>query len=135
MTRLDDRSEPTRVLVIDDEPAILRVYSRVLPGVQVITCNGPVEARARLQSDRRFEAIFCDLAMPEGGGARLCREIGARWPELAPLIVVMTAGAMNDEDDAFLASYPGRVLAKPFTPEQVLAAVDECASRARNRND
>jgi DNA-binding NtrC family response regulator len=79
---------PARILIVDDEPEIIRLLARRLMrrGYQVSQANGREEALARLQ-----EAI-CDLAimdfmMPGTNGVELAQECRKRQPGLRVLIL------------------------------------------------
>jgi CheY-like chemotaxis protein len=58
-----------RVLIVDDDPAITATFGRVLARhCDVVTAASGHEAIAVLSSDERWDAILCDLMMPEVDG-------------------------------------------------------------------
>ena len=60
------------VLVVDDEPLILKLVSAVLAGDHDVTCESRGEsALARIRVGERFDAIVCDLMMPQLTGMDL----------------------------------------------------------------
>jgi CheY-like chemotaxis protein len=108
-----------RVLIVDDDPFIARHLGRVLRGHEVTAARSGAEALALLQADADYDLILCDLMMPEMTGAQLCARIDERYPQFSSRIAIVTGGAFTDETQAFLDRFTGRVLTKPFTPEQV----------------
>jgi CheY-like chemotaxis protein len=88
----DDReSRAGCVLVVDDEPALLRVYSRILTarGVSYITASSATEALAHIQSGREFAALLTDVHMPGMSGLELAATVRARGLRIP--IVFLTA--------------------------------------------
>ena len=63
-----------RVMIIDDESALVRLVERVLgTHHEVVGFSGARRALAVLATGEHFDAILCDLMMPEIGRAS-CRE-------------------------------------------------------------
>jgi len=102
-----------RILVIDDEPIILRVMRRVLCEHDVITSQSAREALDLLQGER-FDLIFCDLSMPVMTGMDFYEELLRVLPEEVRKVVFLTGGAVTLKDDDFLRSVPNPLFKKPF---------------------
>ena len=118
-----------RVLVVDDETTLLTAYRRLLADrMDLVTASGGREALEQLERDAAFDAIVCDLVMPDLDGQGLYHEVVARFPSLAPRMVFCTAGAFTSRDMAFAATMRGRVLAKPFEPEMLEALLRRLAT-------
>ncbi|MCK6569800.1 ATP-binding protein [Myxococcota bacterium] len=120
-----------RVLVVDDEPRIAASISRLF--AREMHVQGEASARralARLGDDPMFDAVVCDLMMPEMGGIELYEEIRHRWPKLARRVVFLTGGAFTPEAAAFLEAVPNPVLSKPFDPEELRAAIEGVLRRS-----
>jgi signal transduction histidine kinase/CheY-like chemotaxis protein len=67
-----------QILVVDDEPTILRVTRKILEtlGYTVSTCSSAREALSLFAEDPyRFDLLITDLTMPFQTGVELCREI------------------------------------------------------------
>lgn len=117
-----------RVLVVDDEPLLLRMTARVL-GRQfdVVPAGSAREALALLEQAEMFDAILCDLLMPEMTGMELYARLSERWPELAARVVFLTGGVFTRQAAAFLAECGRPQLDKPFSVEAVQQAVEAVA--------
>jgi PAS domain S-box-containing protein len=113
-----------RILVVDDEPLVLRAMERILaPLHDVIVAASGADALARLGDGVAIDAVLCDVMMPGMNGMQLYREIARQAPGLAPNVVFVTGGALIDEVRAFLDASGARVVEKPFTPGQILEVV------------
>lgn len=113
-----------RFLVIDDDPALLRVLSATLREEhEVVVADGCDSALAILATDQRFDSILCDLMMPLGGGMSLYRQLENIAPTLQPRVIFMTGGAFTPESRRFLDSIPNPTIGKPFTLEALHSIV------------
>ena len=80
---------PARVLVIDDDPALLHSLKELLTfrmSVEVETCESPLAA---LDDIRRvdFDAIICDIKMPRMDGLDLMKSVHAVRPATPTLLI------------------------------------------------
>jgi two-component system KDP operon response regulator KdpE len=89
-------SQPLQVLVVDDEPALRRVFRTSL------AANGFVVQEARsgeeaveLLSQFPFSLVLLDINMPGIGGVEACREIRALAPKIG-ILMVTVRDAEND---------------------------------------
>ena len=105
-----------RVLVVDDEEAVLRAFARLLrPENEVVALSDPREALRLLESGERFDLILCDLMMPHLSGMELHGLVEARSPKTAARFVFITGGTIHEEVRAFLARVPNERHEKPFS--------------------
>jgi two-component system, NtrC family, sensor kinase len=120
----DEEARDLRVLLVDDEPSLGVTLGRALGEGYALVCATTVEdALARLEKDRDYDAILCDLNMPGGSGESFYRSIASRWPGIESRVVFITGGIFDDRLQHFLDAVPNRCLEKPFdvaTLEQVL---------------
>jgi len=102
-----------RILVVDDEPGIGNALRRVLRGHDVSVATGATEALAAC-AEREWDAIFCDVLMPEMNGTELYHRVRCAHPGLERRMIFMTGGTFETATDAFFETVPNRRLAKPF---------------------
>ncbi|MBX3219304.1 MAG: response regulator [Labilithrix sp.] len=121
--------ERLTVLVVDDEPAFLRSLELVLEDTHdVVVCARSPDALALVRADpSRFDAILCDLSMPEIDGVAFYGHVETLG--LARRFVLMTAGAFTPHGDAFIRQARCRRIAKPFTLEKLLAVLSAVTAR------
>jgi signal transduction histidine kinase len=112
-----------RVLVIDDMAAIGRTIAAALPEHHVTVVAHAREAFEQLSKNEAFDVILCDLLMPELGGRDVLERLKLEWPHLARSVIFMTGGAFTVESREFMEHVPQRVLTKPFSIDELRAAV------------
>lgn len=114
---------PQTLLLVDDEPAILRIAVRVLQraGFEVLDAADGEEALKIWQANRdKIVLVITDVMMPRKNGWELLDAIRAEAPELPFL---MTSG-FDATDDGQPASREGiEVLGKPWEAERLIAVV------------
>lgn len=119
-----------RVLVVDDEPAVLRIIERTLRGEHdvVLHADSREALRALQQPDATFDAIFCDLVMPHMSGMELYLHARRHDGAVADRFVFLSGGTVDDGLTAFLAEVPNERLEKPFSNQQLRAVARRLAS-------
>jgi PAS domain S-box-containing protein len=121
-------SAPARVLVIDDEVAVGRSIALLLaPDYEVTPVTRAQEALARLAAGERFEAIVCDVMMPEMSGIDFFDQLTRAAPELVNRLVFLTGGAFTQQARDFLASASRPQLGKPFSERDLRRVIAEVA--------
>lgn len=115
------------VLLVDDEPAMLRAYSRVLRAHQVTTETDGRAAIDRIKKGERFDAIVCDVMMPTIGGMDVYAAIEAIDRDQAARMLFVTGGAIDDRIAAFLDDRRSQVLRKPVVSKTLQAAIERVA--------
>ena len=121
------------VLVVDDEPQILRVMRASLPirGYEVLTASTAEEALNQL-SKQVPDLVILDLAMPEMSGLEVCRRV--REFSSVPIIVLSAKGSESDKVAALDLGADDYVT-KPFGMDELLARVRAVLRRLSATND
>jgi CheY-like chemotaxis protein len=121
MANKEVNNEGRRILVADDDPAILRLVSTILEkeGFTVVSVRDGREAYKILQNDDDFTAAILDVVMPHISGPELVRYMKTEKRLMRIPVMMMTA-----EQDPKLSSdsfAAGAVvfLPKPFTTAQL----------------
>jgi len=114
-------SDKPVILVVDDEPQILRVLRASLParGYQVRTAPGGDEALDEVRKEMP-DLIILDLAMPGTSGLEVCRRV--REFSVVPIIVLSAKGSEVDKVSALDLGADDYVT-KPFGMDELLARV------------
>lgn len=107
------------ILLVDDEPVLLRALSQVLRGHNIFTAKSGREALDHIRRDQHFDLILCDLMMPEVTGMRFAQLLGKERPDLQDALYFMTGGAFTDRARAFVDEVGDRCLQKPITWAQL----------------
>jgi two-component system KDP operon response regulator KdpE len=120
-----------RVLVVDDEPQIVRALKVVLreAGFEAVPAESVEEALDRA-AVRPPDAAILDLVLPDGTGIDLCRRL-REWSDM-PILVL---SAIGDEDEKVRALEAGAddYVVKPFAPRELVARLQAALRRAGAR--
>lgn len=116
-----------KILVVDDEPFILRTLSLVLKkeGYDVATAVDGEEALAQIQA-LEPHLVFLDAMMPKKDGYQVAQEIRSDLTlARQPYIIMLTA--RGQESDRERAEQVGidEYMTKPFSPSQVITRTRE----------
>jgi two-component system NtrC family sensor kinase len=119
-----------RVLVIDDEPVLLRGLKRSLSEHDVMTATS-VNQGMQLYGSHEFDIVFCDLMMPELNGLEFYTRLSALGPSHAQRLVLMTGGVFADRLGCSLAEIPSPCILKPFKHGEIERLISEALERVR----
>ncbi len=115
---------PRPILVIDDEPYILRSLSYLLTreGYRVTTASNGEEGLARVRA-LRPAIVFLDIMMPLMDGYAVCEQI-RQDPSIVQTHVIMLSakGQQIDRERALLVGVD-EYMTKPFSPREVAQRV------------
>ncbi|HZL16392.1 MAG TPA: response regulator [Polyangia bacterium] len=126
------------LLVIDDSPTVLKVIELALTeaGYKVVSAANDEVALATVREARTIpDLILLDGLIPGRDAAEICRRFAAE-PTLARVpVVVMTARGQAEDLEARFAKASNVVdyIAKPFSPEALVAVVSHLATGAAAR--
>ena len=117
-----------RVLFIDDEAVLLKLFERMLTsadGYEVLTEQ---EGKRALQTARSFkpDIIFMDINMPDVDGPAIVGSMRSD-PGLSKVPVVFLTGAVSEEEVQESGGSIGGefFLAKPLTQQQLVRCIEE----------
>lgn len=112
------------VLVVDDEPYILRSLSFVLEreGYTVVTAADG-ESGLRKIRELRPALVFLDIMLPRRNGYEVCAEVKGD-PDLADIHIVMLSakGQQIDRERGMLGG-ANEYMTKPFSPREIVQYV------------
>ena len=127
----------SRILVVDDEPGMLRAVERVLSGTHHVI--GTRSSRDALSVAAEFapDLAIVDIRMPDLDGFELMARLKARFPDLD---VILMTGSVDDLDDKLVRAIRSPAfyfIQKPFDREVLKTLVERCVelrwSREENR--
>jgi PAS domain S-box-containing protein len=116
-----------RILVVDDDPLVARALARLLAGHEVATAQHGRDALERLRAGERFDAVVCDLMMPDLSGMELHAAVAEIDPGLADRFIFITGGAFTESARDFLARARNPRLEKPVDRGALDAALRHVA--------
>ncbi len=122
------RGDGRTVLVVEDEPALARVVTRILTsaGYHVVMANNGPEALG-LHAEHGCDVLLTDVIMPEMSGPRLAELLHERDPDLPVVFMsgysdgLLSTSHVIDEDIVFIE--------KPFTARELLYKIAATSMR------
>ena len=117
-----------RVLVVDDEPQILRALQTNLRGAGYeVETAATAEAALAAAAAYPPDAVILDLVLPDGRGTDVCRQL-REWSSIP--IVVLSAVGDEQEKVAALDAGADDYVTKPFGMDELLARLRAALRRA-----
>jgi two-component system KDP operon response regulator KdpE len=117
-----------RILVVDDEPQILRALETNLRGAGYeVATAATAEHALTMAAIRPPDAVILDLVLPDGSGIEVCRELRS-WSS-APILVLSVVGDETEKVAALDAGADDYVQ-KPFGIDELLARLRALLRRA-----
>lgn len=120
-----------RALIVDDEAEVGVLIAEALhkAGYASDVTGSGREAQAMISANGNYDAVICDLRMPDVDGPTLFAWIERHHPNLAGRTLFVTGDALGPNAGRFLAACRRPVLEKPFNPADVVRLVGEFAPR------
>jgi signal transduction histidine kinase/ActR/RegA family two-component response regulator len=118
-----------RILLVDDDETVRTTTRGMLEemALQVVEAASGTEALAILATDRRFDLVVIDFAMPGMNGSQCAAQIRALWPE-APLLFV--TGYVENDGLRPWVELGVPTLRKPFVQDELRAALTNAIGKA-----
>ena len=120
-----------RILVVDDEPGMLRMIDRILSNRYDVRAARLPSAALEAATAGSFDVAIIDVRMPEMDGFALMARLGEVQPDLD---VIMMTGSTDERDARLIRAIRERAfffLTKPFDREVLLTLVQRCLEARR----
>ena len=118
-----------RILLVEDDPLVARAVQRILGEEHEVTSVTGGRSALRALAAGRYDAILCDLMMPEMSGMELHAELSRTRPELTERMAFLSGGAFTEAAREFLARVPNPQIEKPFDPKTLRELVGRLLAR------
>jgi DNA-binding NtrC family response regulator len=111
-----------RLLLADDEPALLTLFRKVLEqaGFEVVTASDGADALATVHRGE-IDLLVTDIEMPHMTGIELLRLVRQQVPTLP--VIIMTGGSALKTAPAAAGLGVTQFLLKPVLPQQLVTTV------------
>jgi phosphoserine phosphatase RsbU/P len=114
------------ILVVDDEPGIVRAVDRVLGAIHHVRGTSSSRTAVSLAEQTKPELAILDIRMPDLDGFELMTQLKARLPDLD---VILMTGSVDDLDEKLvraLRSPAFYFIQKPFDRDVLWTLVERC---------
>lgn len=116
----------SRILVVDDEPGMVRAVERVLAASHQVRATRSSREAVSIAAEFDPHLAILDVRMPELDGFDLMAALQARHPALD---VILMTGSVDDLDEKLIRAIRGRAfyfIQKPFDHEVLKTLVNRC---------
>jgi two-component system NtrC family sensor kinase len=115
-----------RLLVIDDEREVADLVAEIAAaaGFHCTIAVSGHEAQALMREDA-FDAVLCDMRMPDADGLAIHDWIGANRPAMLERLAFVTGDTIGHGGTVTLAKLGRPILEKPFTPHDLRQVLDQ----------
>jgi phosphoserine phosphatase RsbU/P len=115
-----------RILIVDDDPGILRAVSRILGRRHHVITAGSGEAAVEEARKLRPDLAIVDIRLPAMNGFEVTRALKAGQPDID--VILMTGNSEEPDDTLIRAIDEGAFyfIQKPFDRRVLLALVNRC---------
>jgi putative nucleotidyltransferase with HDIG domain len=129
-TSLSNSYHAERVLIVDDEPLIRDLVTKVVSslGLQSDTVQNGEEALQRL-ARTEYEVVLSDITMPVLDGLDLLHQISSRYPEIAVIMITGISDVSSAVDALSTGAYD--YITKPFHVLELKGKIQRALERRR----
>jgi sigma-B regulation protein RsbU (phosphoserine phosphatase) len=116
----------SRILVVDDEPGMVRAVERVLGETHTVAGSSSSADAVALATEFRPDLVILDVRMPGLDGFELMARLKTDLPDLE---IIMMTGSLDDLDQKLIRAIRGRAfyfIQKPFDREVLRTLVERC---------
>ena len=127
---------PETILVIDDEPSVVRALTGLLrrDGYLVGTTSNGRHALAQLQA-QHYDVILCDLRMPELDGPAFYDILTRQYPALRQRVIFLTGDTGGEASRTFLTQCGRPWLRKPSPITTIRRAIQHVLRASPHAED
>jgi putative two-component system response regulator len=133
MIRVAEDLADLAILIVDDEPANLRLLERVLrrAGFRNVTTTTTPGDVVSIAGTVLPDIILLDLHMPELSGVEVLEQLRGEDIELAPLVVVLTGDDSREARAQALSAGARDFITKPFDTHEIALRIRNFAELRR----
>jgi DNA-binding response OmpR family regulator len=125
-----------KILIVDDEPSLLRIISYALEaeGYEIVTAENGAEALIKVKANQP-DLLILDVKLPEISGIEVCRQLRTD-PEMVGLPIIMLSARIQIADKiAGLKVGADEYITKPVDTDELVARVAALLERTRRLRD
>lgn len=124
-----------RILVIDDDDMVLETLAGVLSKNYIpVALNDAAAALAELNSGVQFDAIICDLMMPNMNGMQFYDALKKLNSEFCQKVIFLTGGSFTEIADTFLNQKEIISFQKPIRKKELFEILEKITDGSLNLN-
>ena len=130
-TEFEGRVQGTKVLVVDDEKAVLSFVKHALAGTANVTAVSDSKKALSLINEHQYDLVLTDYYMPGSDGLEVLKRVKEVSP--ATSVVLMTSTEEISVVRRAMKLGASDYIHKPFTPDEIQGIVNELLTERRKR--
>ena len=119
-----------RVLLIDDDDLLRQVLQIMLESRYEVVSVGTGQAALDVAETGSFDAVLCDLHLPDLDGRAVYERMVRLAPEYTERFLFCTGGSLEPRLAEFIERFEDRLVPKPCTVTEIREAVGRVVARA-----
>jgi len=128
---MTDQTKPTiKILVVDDEPNVLRMvsYTMQIEGFEVITAQNGAEALNKALTESP-DLVLLDVMLPDMSGVEVCTQLRKKPETINLPVIILSAMSQVPDKIKGLEAGADEYITKPVTPGELVARVKALLAR------
>jgi DNA-binding response OmpR family regulator len=115
-----------RILVVDDEPHIVRTLEDLLMAEGYVV-NKAADGKRALQEARAFlpDLIILDVMMPKMNGFEVLEHLKKDQRTMDIPVIMLTVKSATQDIEQGIKLYAEKYITKPFNPDQLLVEIEK----------
>ncbi|MCM8776542.1 MAG: response regulator [Candidatus Omnitrophica bacterium] len=117
-------NKPKKILIVDDEPIIVRVLESRLKtqGYEVVNAYDGQEGLNKVRLENP-DLIILDIMLPKMDGYRVCRllKLDDKYKHIP--VLMLSARVQNEDKEKGMAAGADAYITKPFNPKELLDTI------------
>ncbi len=126
-------NKKAHVLVIDDDPVVLRSFQRILADDFEVRVASTGSAGLSLLTTEPFDIALLDLKLPDIPGMDILRQAADLFPDVSVIIITGYSTVKSAVEAIKMGAFD--YLTKPFTPDEIEAVVEKALRQRRLLKD
>jgi DNA-binding NtrC family response regulator len=122
---MPDNNKVRKALVLEDEPIIAKILSRMLKaaGMTADMADNGLSARENIAAGKEYDVFIFDIRTPVISGIQLYEYMEEFYPDMTGKVIFMTGDCLSAVTCTFLERVKRPFINKPFTPNQIMELV------------
>jgi DNA-binding response OmpR family regulator len=128
----EKKNRGAKILIVDDEPNVLRMVSYALfaEGFEVVVAQNGNEALIKVLTEVP-DLVILDVMLPDMSGAEVCARLRKRQDSIDLPVIMLSALAQVSDKVRCLEAGADEYLTKPIAPEELIARIKALLGRFR----
>jgi DNA-binding response OmpR family regulator len=128
----ENKNEGAKILIVDDEPNVLRMVSYALSaeGFEVVIAQNGTDALIKVLTEAP-DLVLLDVMLPDMSGVEVCEQLRKRQETIDLPVIMLSALAQVSDKVKSLEAGADEYVTKPIAPQELIARIKALLARFR----